>query len=183
MRGAPYRTSSPQQSHNTALYSSFSLLHLCFCWLWPYACYNVDSCPAPIRLRVGTRYCPTAVICDRVRAGLYRKGWVLCYSQWWCILWWWFIQYCVYLMQYYAMEWHPSFMHCPHCKHSYLVCSCVVLIPLPCIFRATWPFETLLVPKRHVLRLTDLREEEKIGEWVLVGSIAHHIQQNLHTVM
>ena len=79
-------------------------------------------------------------------------------------------------MQYCAMERHPSFMHCPHCKHSYLVCSCVVSIPLPCIFRATWPFETLLVPKRHVLRLTDLREEEKIGEWVLVGSIAHHIQ-------
>ena len=67
-------------------------------------------------------------------------------------------------------------MHCPHCKHSYLVCSCVVPIPLPCIFRATWPFETLLVPKRHVLRLTDLRGEEKIGEWVLVGSIAHHVQ-------
>ena len=27
--------------------------------------------------------------------------------------------------------------------------------------RAFWPYETLLLPKRHVLRLTDLTTEEK----------------------
>lgn len=33
----------------------------------------------------------------------------------------------------------------------------------PLTIRAFWPFETLLIPKRHVLRLTDLNEEEKQG--------------------
>jgi len=33
----------------------------------------------------------------------------------------------------------------------------VALVP----FWAIWPFETLLVPKRHVLRLPDLRDEER----------------------
>ena len=32
------------------------------------------------------------------------------------------------------------------------------------VVRALWPFEAILVPKRHILRLTDLREEEKIGK-------------------
>ena len=27
--------------------------------------------------------------------------------------------------------------------------------------RATWPYETLLLPKRHVLRLPDLSDEER----------------------
>lgn len=48
--------------------------------------------------------------------------------------------------------------------------------PFCVCFRATWPFEALMVPKRHVLRLTDLREEEKRGKRVLVGPIEHHIQ-------
>ncbi len=34
------------------------------------------------------------------------------------------------------------------------------------VSRAFWPYETLLLPKRHVLRLTDLTESEKTGEIV-----------------
>jgi len=29
---------------------------------------------------------------------------------------------------------------------------------------AVWPYETLLIPKRHVLRLEDLEESERNGE-------------------
>lgn len=34
----------------------------------------------------------------------------------------------------------------------------VVLVP----YWATWPFETMLLPRRHVLRLTDITEQEKL---------------------
>ena len=30
---------------------------------------------------------------------------------------------------------------------------------------ATWPYETMLLPRRHVLRLQDLSDEERDGEW------------------
>ena len=32
------------------------------------------------------------------------------------------------------------------------------------LYRAFWPYETMLLPKRHVLRLSDLTDEEKRGE-------------------
>lgn len=35
----------------------------------------------------------------------------------------------------------------------------VVLVP----YWATWPYETILLPKRHILRLSDLNEEEKFS--------------------
>lgn len=56
-----------------------------------------------------------------------------------------------------------------------LVGGGTLLVSLPChvtmyknwpyhvTFRAFWPYETLLLPKRHILRLTDLTAEEKKG--------------------
>lgn len=35
----------------------------------------------------------------------------------------------------------------------------VVLVP----YWAVWPYETMLMPKRHILRLSDLNDDEKIG--------------------
>ena len=42
---------------------------------------------------------------------------------------------------------HYTHAHCTHSIH-------------PPTHRATWPYETMLLPKRHILRLTDLTEEE-----------------------
>lgn len=36
--------------------------------------------------------------------------------------------------------------------------------------RATWPYETLLLPKRHVLRLPDLSDEERTSRQQQAGS-------------
>lgn len=36
-------------------------------------------------------------------------------------------------------------------------------------FWALWPYETLVMPKRHVLRLNDLTAEERDGAWACVG--------------
>ena len=44
----------------------------------------------------------------------------------------------------------------------------VILVP----FWAVWPFETMLLPRRHVLRLTDLSSNEKI-------SLAEILKQHL----
>ncbi len=35
----------------------------------------------------------------------------------------------------------------------------------PSSCRATWPYETMLLPKRHILRLTDLTEDEVKSKW------------------
>ena len=51
-------------------------------------------------------------------------------------------------------------LHSPHLLHWRELTSVLSGV------RAVWPFEAILAPKRHVLRLTDLREEEKIGEHV-----------------
>lgn len=37
----------------------------------------------------------------------------------------------------------------------------LVVVP----YWATWPFQTLLLPRRHVLRLQDLRDSERDSEW------------------
>ena len=40
-------------------------------------------------------------------------------------------------------------------------------------FRATWPYETILLPKRHVLRLLDLTEEEKKSKADIILHLWH----------
>lgn len=48
----------------------------------------------------------------------------------------------------------------------------VVVVP----YWATWPFQTLLLPRRHVLRLPDLTSEEKDSEFL--PSCSHHFSCN-----
>lgn len=38
----------------------------------------------------------------------------------------------------------------------------LVVVP----YWATWPYQTLLLPRRHVRRLQDLRESERDSEWL-----------------
>lgn len=38
----------------------------------------------------------------------------------------------------------------------------LVVVP----YWATWPYQTLLLPRRHVCRLQDLSDSEKDSEWL-----------------
>ena len=48
---------------------------------------------------------------------------------------------------------------CVHVVQCTIVHFCTAFIRL--LIRAVWPYETMLLPKRHVLRLPDLTEEER----------------------
>ncbi|XP_024918282.1 galactose-1-phosphate uridylyltransferase isoform X2 [Cynoglossus semilaevis] len=49
----------------------------------------------------------------------------------------------------------------PHCQERIVVESSDWLVVVP--YWATWPYQTLLLPRRHVLRLNDLTADEKEG--------------------
>ena len=51
------------------------------------------------------------------------------------------------------------------CVHAcmFVLHVCLIFILHYILIRAVWPYETMLLPKRHILRLPDLTEEERIS--------------------